>query len=96
VQIVERWNQYAKKRIDLFGVIDVLAITPTGILGIQATSGSNHSSRVNKALEEPRLIAWLKAGGRFQVWSFAKTGARGKAKRWTLREEEAFLKAKAT
>lgn len=87
VQVVERYNQYARRRVDLFGVIDIVAITPEGILGIQATSGSNHSSRVNKALEEPRLHAWLKAGGRFQVWSWSKRG-----RFWELRDEEAVIK----
>jgi hypothetical protein len=91
-QVVERFNTWSKKRIDLFGVIDIVAITPSGILGIQATSGSNHSARVAKALEEPRLRAWLAAGGKFAVWSWAKKGEREKRKLWTLREEEAVIR----
>lgn len=73
---------------DLFGVIDIVAVTPTGILGIQATSGSNSASRCTKILAEPRMRAWLKAGARLSVWSWAKQGARGKRKTWTLREVE--------
>lgn len=93
-QVVERYNQYARRRIDLFGVIDIVAITPTGILGIQATSnnGGTHAARVHKALAEPRLVRWLRAGAHFEVWSWAKQGARGERKLWTLRAEEAVLK----
>ncbi len=88
VQVVERFCVYSKRRIDLFGVIDLVAITPTGILGIQCTSGANHASRRTKALKEPRLQAWLEAGARFSVWSWSKRGSAGKRKLWTLREEE--------
>jgi hypothetical protein len=89
-QSVERPpTRYNPRRIDLFGVIDLVAITPDGILGIQATSGSNHSSRVNKALQEPRLVKWLGAGARFEVWSWQKRG-----RYWELRDEEAIIKAR--
>lgn len=85
---------------DLFGVIDIVAIAapvelsnglvlPRRIVGIQATSnnGGTHAARVRKAQEEPRLGAWLASGARFEVWSWAKQGARGKRKTWTLRTE---------
>lgn len=72
---------------DLFSVIDIIAVTDFGILGIQATSGTNHAARRTKALAEPRLRLWLEAGGRFEIWSWAKQGARGKRKTWTLRTE---------
>jgi hypothetical protein len=62
-------------------------VVPGTILGIQVTSGSNHAARIAKAKAEPRLTAWLNAGARFVVWSFAKQGARGKRKQWRLREE---------
>lgn len=88
-QVVERWNAFAKKRIDLFGIIDVVAIKPgVGIIGIQATSGTNHAARRTKSLAEPRLRLWLESGGRFEVWSWAKQGARGARKLWELRREE--------
>jgi len=85
-QVVERWNAFARRRIDLFGCIDIVCIHPTrGIIGIQATSGTNHSARISKSLAEPKLKNWLEAGGKFEVWSWAKKGAAGKAKRWTCR-----------
>lgn len=86
-QVVEKWNPFARVRQDLFGVIDIVVICPNGILGIQATSGPNHSARREKALAEPRLLKWLEAGGSFEVWSWAKQGPRGGKKVWTLRRE---------
>lgn len=86
-QVVERWNTWAKKRIDLFGCIDIVAITPTGILGIQVTSGTNHASRRTKILGEPRVRDWTYAGGLFELWSYTKRGERGARKLWALRTE---------
>lgn len=90
-QIVERWNQFAKVRQDLFGVIDILAIKPGEILGVQATSGVNHNARRTKSLASENLKLWLTAGGKYAVWSYAKRGERGKRKLWTRREEEIRL-----
>jgi len=87
-QVVERWNPHARVRQDLFSVIDIVAITPTGILGIQACAGTSHAARVAKVVAEPRVRAWLGAGARLAVWSYAKRGARGELKRWQLREQE--------
>jgi len=84
-QVVEHYNFYTKRKHDLFGVIDIVACTPNGILGIQATSGDNHAARVAKSLAEPRLFKWFESGGRFEIWSFAKRGGRGKRKLWALR-----------
>ena len=47
-QVVERWNSFAKIRIDLFGIIDIVALTDKGIVGVQATAGSSHSARLKK------------------------------------------------
>lgn len=73
---------------DMFGFIDIVAITPTATIGIQATSGSNHSARMEKARQQPHFAAWLAAGRTFAVWSWALRGDRGKRKLWTLREDE--------
>lgn len=110
-QVVERWNWHAKKRVDLFGCFDIVAITPSRdsvihqhspcvvatlgemghIIGIQVTTGTNHAARIAKIKAEPRMAAWAKAGGLVWVWSFAKRGAQGKRKTWTLRETEVVL-----
>ena len=110
-QVVEHWNAFARRRVDLFGVVDVLALAPeqwpdrvvghyngdplvcslpaipAAIVGIQACAGSSHAARRTKILAEPRAKQWLHAGGRLEIWSFSKTGPRGKTKRWTLRIE---------
>lgn len=88
-QVVERWNHFAKIRQDLFGIIDVLAMRPgIGILGVQATSDSNHAARMAKAKAEPRIREWIESGGRIEVWSWGLRGGRGERKLWTLRREE--------
>jgi len=81
-QVVERFNMFAKVRVDLFGVIDLVAITPDGILGIQACAGSSHATRRTKMLAEPRMTEWCKHA-KLAIWSWRKA-ANG---RWTLREE---------
>lgn len=85
-QVVEHWNAFSRKRNDLFGVIDIVAVHPSrqGVLGIQATSAGNITARMKKSMEEPRLKVWLKAGNTFQVWGWGKRGPRGKLKKWTL------------
>jgi Holliday junction resolvase-like predicted endonuclease len=72
-QVVERWNPHAKIRQDLFGCIDIIAVQGGTVLGVQATSRSNHAARVKKALAEPRLRAWLGAAS-FWVVSWKKVG----------------------
>lgn len=100
-QVVERWNPHAKVRVDLFGVIDLVAIVPRdqalfvgevdapgGILGIQACAGSTHANRRDKILAEPRARQWVGAGGRLELWSWAKRGGRNVVRKlWTLRVE---------
>jgi len=87
-QVVEQTIPHTQIKRDLLGVIDIVAVHHEyGILGVQATSGSNHARRVQKALAEPRLGIWLLAGAHFQVWSWRKAGKAGERKRWALRRE---------
>jgi hypothetical protein len=83
VQVVERWNQYARRRIDLFGFIDVIAFDPErGWLLVQTTSGSHVQERIHKIInecsEQAQLLAdhkynrivvhgWRKIKGRWKV-----------------------------
>lgn len=85
-QVVEKWVEPAKRRVDLFGAIDIVAITPHGLLGIQACAGASHAARMAKAKALPVIGAWKRWAG-FAVWSYSKRGPRGKRKLWTLREE---------
>lgn len=90
-QVVEKWNPHARIRQDLFGCIDIVAVTPKDdrmfgrTIGIQACAGSSSAARVKKAMAEPRLKAWLDAGNFFEVWAWRKVGPRGKRKVWEVR-----------
>lgn len=74
VAIVERWNPHAKIRQDLFGWMDIIAIRENEILGVQATSYTNHSARMRKLGNEcvDQVSEWIAAGGVAQVWSWKK------------------------
>lgn len=80
VQVVEKWNPYARVRQDLFGIIDVVAVG-TDIVGVQATSASNVSKRIAKITDSPALPILRKAGIRVLVHGWGKRKGR-----WTLRE----------
>jgi len=70
--VVEHWNSFARIRQDMFGCIDIVALKEDAIVGIQATSTPNIRARIKKATQLPALRAWLKAGGRFEVWGWKK------------------------
>src|SRR5579859_2810088 len=80
--VVERWLPRANLRRDFLGFVDIIAADTRepGILAIQATSLAHVSDRLAKAKSKPELKAWLKAGGRFEVWGWRKDG-----KRWVVR-----------
>lgn len=82
VQVVEKWNPHARVRQDLYGIIDVLAVNETEIVGVQSTSGSNVAARVTKISESPALPILRKAGIRVLVHGWRKNSKN----RWVLRE----------
>ena len=88
VAIVERWNPHARIRQDLFGFADLLAMRGRELLAVQATSTANVSARVKKILAEPRARLWVEPGSQrfIVVVGWAKRGARGKRKTWTVKE----------
>jgi hypothetical protein len=67
---VEVPSRHSHVTNDLFGWIDVLAVSTLGTLALQVTSdnGGNVSARTQKAWAEPRLKACLLAGWRCEVW----------------------------
>jgi len=85
--VVEKWIPHIRRRVDLYGCIDILAMREgSPVLAVQATSAANVASRINKAKGEPRLRIWLRCGQRFEVWGWAKHGKAGRQKRWTCRK----------
>jgi len=85
--VVER-RTWTNTTVDLFGAFDIVGThLGHGILGVQVTVGAAHAEHLRKMLGEPRLAAWLRAGGRAALWSYAKQGAEDERKLWTLREQ---------
>lgn len=89
VDIGESYNAFSRKTKDLFGFIDVIALHPqeTGVLGVQTTTGANLSARIKKAenLKSGAYWKWLGAKNDVEFHGWAKRGARGKRKLWTVR-----------
>lgn len=72
--IAEYWHAFARIRKDAFGFIDIWCLGDNEIIGVQATSMSNVSARVNKIAEHENVAAVRKAGIRVivQGWDGAK------------------------
>ena len=85
--VVEKWNPHSRTRHDLFGVIDLIELREHSIVGVQVTSRSNVSARLAKAKAEPRLVAWLRCGGRFEVHGWGKMQQNNR-KLWRVRVVE--------
>lgn len=83
VQVVERWNPFAHVRVDLFGIIDVVAVSSSGeTLAVQCTSGDHVAERVAKITDSDALAILRLANWRVMVWGWRKN-AKG---RYVLRE----------
>lgn len=87
-QVVERWCQFSRRRVDLFNFADIVAVKPDtrGVLFVQTTSGSNVSARIAKMKGIAGVGICLAAGNPIVVHGWRKTGKKGKRKTWTLRE----------
>ncbi|HDY89410.1 MAG TPA: hypothetical protein ENH82_15005 [bacterium] len=86
---VEHFNPHAGMfgcRQDLFRIIDVLALTPEGVLGIQVC-GSDFSGHLRKITETEKenAFAWLNTPGtilEIHAWRKLKVKRGGKAMKW--------------
>lgn len=84
--IVEYWNSFTRKRVDLFGMFDILALRDGETLAVQTTT-SGVAARVKKITDSPYLDAVRKAGWRIEVHGWRK-GAKvrgGKTQIWKQR-----------
>ena len=92
VGVTERWNPHARRRHDLYGFLDLVAVEPgkPGCLGIQTTSGDHVAHRLAKLAGDEAVAAnmrqWLAAGNRLVIHGWKKRGAAGARKLWTCRE----------
>ena len=91
--IVECYNFYSKQRKDLFGIIDIVALTDKGITGIQST-GQNFAEHDRKILQSPEALEWIEAGGHLMLigWRKVKLRYGAKALRWAPRIKEYEIK----
>lgn len=90
---VEYFNPYARKRKDMFGFADIVALGENSIIAIQSC-GSSFSEHFKKITEEPHVaenaLKWLDCKGRILLigWRKVKLKRGGKAMRWKPRIHE--------
>jgi hypothetical protein len=84
VATVEYYNAYTRRKHDLFGCIDLLAIGNGETLAIQVTSKSNMSARIKKIEDSAALPEMLRSGWRILVHGWWKN----KSNRYELKEFE--------
>lgn len=82
-EITEHYNFFSKRRKDLFGIIDIVALGNGETIGIQTTTVNGLSAHRKKIRESLTISPWLRAGNRFLLHGWRK-----KKGRWTLREQE--------
>jgi len=80
VEKTEHFNFYARKRFDLLGVGDLIALNGKEILLIQVTSKANLSARLEKAKKSQKLKLWMLAGGKFILMGWYKNANKWRVK----------------
>ena len=73
VQVVEHWCPFSRRRKDLFGFIDVIAIVGMETVAIQTTSWGNVSARAKKIAESDMLPYVRAAGWKLLVHGWRKS-----------------------
>lgn len=68
----ESYNAFTKRKKDLFGIFDVVAVGNEETVGIQITSKSNMSARMRKIQESEYLPEILRSGWRVVVIGWFK------------------------
>lgn len=87
--VVEKRNPFTKKLKDCFGG-DILCVHPASkqTMLIQATSDSNHGSRMKKSLANDEVRLWLSCDNEFEVWSWKKGKKEPRREKLELRDFE--------
>lgn len=83
VEKTEHYNYFTKRRTDLLGIADLIALNGKELLLVQVTSRGNLSARKRKAQREVKLKLWTEAGGKFILHGWDKHNGR-----WRLLEKE--------
>lgn len=76
--IAEKWNQFGGIRQDMFGFIDILAIRPGEIVGIQTTSESNVASHIKKIIGHKNFLAVRDSGMKIYLHSWQRVKRKDK------------------
>lgn len=91
--IVEIYKTWAKRKVDLFNIIDLLVLDD-GFLGIQVC-GTDWAPHVRKLMgdESENTRAWLENQGRLELWGWRKIKKKrgGKAMVWKPRIADILL-----
>lgn len=93
IEKVEQWNQFSRKRYDLFSMFDGVALkSGSKILGVQACSAGTFAAHRRKLLANPLLSVWCETGEVLliewrKVVARGKGGKKLKVKRWEPRYE---------
>jgi hypothetical protein len=84
---VERFIVQVQRKIDLFGVGDVLAVHPRDkvFLLVQSTTAAHVADRLARCWQRSELATWLQAGGLFEVHGWAKVRDRWEVRRVAVR-----------
>jgi len=69
---VESYNAFTRRKKDLFGIFDILAIGQGETIAIQLTSKSNMFTRIKKISESPMLPEIIRSGWRILVIGWYK------------------------
>jgi hypothetical protein len=93
--VVEKWNPHVGPhgiRQDLFGFVDVLAISAVAsfssialtpvTMAIQCCAASGAAAHVDKIIANENAPKVLAAGWSIEVWAWRKGGPKGKRKTW--------------
>ena len=70
--VVEHWNPFSRRRVDLFGFIDIVVLGEDQTIGVQCTSMPHVSSRVKKIANHENVGKVRKAGWKILVMGWAK------------------------
>ncbi len=81
-EVTEKWLHVIKRRKDLFGFIDILAVKEGEIVGVQACSATDVSKRVDKIANHEHVGIVRASGMKLLVHGWRKN-SKG---RWVLRE----------
>lgn len=83
VATVEHYNSFTKRKHDLWGCIDLLAIGNGETVAVQVTSKSNLAARIHKIEEAEAYPEMLRSGWRIVLHGWWKEN-----NRWQLKEVE--------